>query len=517
MTLSPSPGCVYIVGAGPGDPGLLTLKGAQLLGVADVVLYDDLVDPRILDLAPPQCERLNVGHRGGSGVGRIQEALNEQLIRYARGGKRVVRLKGGDPYVFGRGSEEAMALSQAAVPFEVVSGVSAAAGVPAYAGIPLTHRNISAAAVLITGHEDPGEPSAAVDWRQLAQLPYTLVIFMGSRQLPKIADLLQEYGRPPDTPAAAIEYGTWPRQRTVASTLSKLAGEVKEAGLHSPTLVVVGEVVSLREQLNWFERRPLFGRRILITRSSEQSGPLRMLLEAEGGEVHSLPLLCISPPKESDGMDRALARLGEFDWVLFTSPNSVDFFFTALQQLDQDARALGGVKVAAVGLTTAARLRERGIGPDLLPQQHTQDGLAAAFEALPAEGREFLIPASSIGRTLLDQELERRGATVTRVVAYENCSPAADEVELPTAVVQGRIDVFVFASPSSVRNFAELLGPDRTAELLAPPATIACIGPTTAAAVRDLGLAVDVEPDESSIPALVQAICTHSQMTRPLP
>ena len=511
LPLSPSPGCVYIVGAGPGDPGLLTLKGAQLLSGADVVLYDDLVDRRILDLAPPECELLDVGHRGGSGVGRSQETLNEQLIRCAREGKRVVRLKGGDPYVFGRGSEEAMAMCRAEVPFEVVCGVSAAAGVPAYAGIPLTHRNLSAAAVLITGHEDPSEPSAAVDWKQLARLPFTLVIFMGSRQLPKIVDLLLLYGRSAETPAAAIEYGTWPRQRTVASTLSDLVGEVKERGLQSPTLVVVGDVVSLREQLNWFERKPLFGRRILVTRSLEQAGPLRMLLEAEGGEVHALPVLRISPPKDSSGMDRALARLGEFDWVVFTSPNSVDYFFEGLQQLDRDARALGGVSVAAVGLTTAARLRERGVCPDLLPEHHSQEGLARAFESVPAEGREFFIPASSIGRTLLDQELERRGAMVTRVVAYENRIPEADEVELPPALVQGRIDLFVFASPSSVRNFAQLLGPDRAVELLASPASIACIGPTTAAAVRDLGLEVDVEPEESSIPALVQAISSHSQ------
>ena len=510
MNLPPaSPGHVYIIGAGPGDPGLLTLKGSQYIGDADIVLYDDLLDPRLLDLAPPECQLVHVGHRGGSG-GRRQEELNEQLIRHAREGKRVVRLKGGDPYVFGRGSEEAVALRQAGIPFEVVCGVSAASGVPAYAGIPLTHRNISSAAVLVTGHQDPGEPSPAVDWEQLARISATLVIFMGARRLPQIVDLLLRHGRDGDTPAAAIEWGTWPHQRTVAATLGRLVEEARDRELESPTLIVVGEVVSLRQQLNWFEDKPLFGRRILITRSREQAGPLRILLEGQGAEVSSLPLLCIGPPRDWSAVDRAVERLDAFDWVVFTSPNSVDFFFQRLEHADRDARALGGVSVAAVGLSTVARLRDRGIRPDLLPEQHSQEGLATAFEAVPVEGEEFLIPASSIGRTLLDEALERRSGVVTRVVAYENRPPEADEVELPRTLLQGQIDLFVFDSPSSVRNFTALLGRDRAMAQLTR-GHIACIGPTTAGVVGELGLEVHVQPEESSIPALVQSICAHYQ------
>ena len=508
MNFAPAaPGTVYIVGGGPGDPGLLTLKGAHLVSEADVILFDDLLDRRLLGLAREDCERVYVGHRGGGGA-RKQEEVNGLLVRFAREGRRVVRLKGGDPYIFGRGGEEAVALAGAGVPFEVVSGVTAASGVPAYAGIPLTHRNVSAAAVLVTGHEDPARGAPGVDWEMLARLDSTLVVFMGSRKLGEIAATLTRHGRAPDTPAAAIEWGTWPHQRTVVSTLEGVAGAARDASLQSPTLVLVGEVVSLREQLNWFEGKPLFGRRILVTRSREQAGRLQLMLEAEGAEVSALPLLEIGPPADWSDLDDALGRLQEFAWILFTSPNSVSYFFDRLAALGKDARALGPCSIAAVGMSTAQYLRGRGLEPDLVPEEQSQKGLAAAFEEIAVSGASFLVPASSIGRTGLDAALARRGAQVHRVVAYENRPPDPGTVELPAALTENRLDMIVFASPSSVRNFLTVCGPEKGIAHLAA-AALACIGPTTAQAVRDLGLEAALQPPESSIPALVRSICAH--------
>ncbi len=500
-------GRVYIVGAGPGDPGLLTLKGARLLEEADVVFYDDLIDRRLLEHTRPECERVHAGHRGGGGS-RRQEALNQRLVAEARAGRRVVRLKGGDPYIFGRGGEEALALAEAGVPFEVVSGVSAASGAPAYAGIPLTHRNLAATAVLVTGHEDPSKPESGVDWPRLARVPGTLVVFMGSRKVGAICEVLIAGGRPPETPAAAIQWGTWPRQQTVTGTLASLAGEVDGAGLASPTLIVVGEVVSLRGQLSWFETRPLFGRRILITRSREQAGPLRLMLESEGAEVHLLPLLEIGPPDDWTALDGALSRLGDFAWVVFTSPNSVEFLHDRLRRLGRDTRAYGRARVAAVGLATGQRLRARGLEPDLVPEVHSAAGLAAAFKAVDLTGAEILLPASSIGRTELDESLAGRGALVFRVTAYENRPPDPASVQLPEALTGGSLDCVVFASPSSVRNFLAVAGPEAGLEHLRR-LDIAAIGPTTARAVADLGLNVAVQPGQSSVPALVRALCEH--------
>ena len=509
---SAAAGHVYIVGAGPGDPGLLTRKGVGYLREADVVLYDDLLDSRLLDMVSEACERVYVGHRGGSQA-RSQDEVSELLIAYAREGRRVVRLKGGDPYVFGRGGEEAIALKQAGIPFEVISGVSAASGVPAYTGIPLTHRNLAASAVLVTGHEDPDKPSPSVDWGKLAQLESTtLVIFMGNRNLPEITAALEEGGRPADTPVAVIEWGTWPHQHTVVSTLRDVVEQVRVKALKSPTLAVVGEVVSLREQLNWFEGKPLFGRRVLITRSREQAAPLQLMLEAEGADVSALPLLDIQPPRDWSELDNALGRLCEFDWVVFTSPNSVDFLFRRLHEHGRDSRAFGDVSVSAVGLSTADHLLQRGLRPDLVPEKQSQEGLAAAFKTVPVDGTQFLIPASSIGRTILDEKLAARGARVSRVVAYENRPPDPASADLPQALVEGAIDLFVFASPSSVHNFCDLMGRQQAIGRLAH-AHIASIGPTTTRAVEELGLTVEVQPQESSIPNLVAAICQffHSE------
>ena len=502
------PGNVYFVGAGPGDPGLLTLRGAQYVGEADVVLYDELLDRRLLDLASPTAEKIAVGHRGGDGR-RSLEQIFELLITHARAGKRVVRLKGGDPYVFGRGGEEALAVRDAGIPFEVVSGVSAASGVLAYAGIPLTHRNLAAMAVLVTGHEDPTKDSPSVNWRDLAVLDATLVIFMGNRRLVDIAEALIAGGRDAGTPTAVIEWGTWPNQRTVVGSLQTIAREVTARGVQSPALIVVGEVVSLREQLSWFEAKPLFGRRVLITRSREQSGSLQMLLESEGAAVTGLPVLDIQPPDDWSSIDQTIDNLARFDWIVFTSPNSVEYFFHRLQHSGLDSRALGGVAVASVGQATAEALRSRGVAPDLIPEKQSQEGLSLAFEQISVDGAAVLIPASSIGRTLLDVALRERGAQVTRVVAYENRPPEPSQVDLPDALKLGEIDLFVFASPSSVHNFYTVVGGTAKAEALLAEKGIASIGPTTSQALVDMGLHPTIEPSHSTVPALVAAICAY--------
>jgi len=499
------PGRVYLIGAGPGDPGLLTLKGAHYLGQADIVLYDGLLDERLLDLAPAHCEKIHVGKRGG-GPGTAQEEIHRLLVHHAHQQQRVIRLKGGDPYVFGRGGEEALILAQAGIAYEIVSGVSAASGVPTYAGIPLTHRGLSATAVLVTGSEDPNKATPPVDWEKLAQLKTTLVIFMAGRKLAQITADLQAHGLAKDTPAAAIEWGTWPRQRSIDAPLENLAAAVENAALKPPVLTVIGAVVSLRNQLNWFEDKPLFGRKVLVTRSREQAGDLRLQLEAEGATVFSLPLLEIQAPEDGSPLDAALDRLSSFAWIVFASPNGVDFFFRRLHQRNLDSRALGSNRIAVVGQATAEHLRAHGLRPDLVPTQQTQEGLVEAFVKLTVDGQTILLPGSSIGRPLLAKVLEKRGAQVHRVTTYTNQPPA--QFEPPPALLAGEIDLVVFASPSSFENFVSELGHDRSLALLAA-SHIACIGPTTARAVRNAGLEVHIQPEQSSISALITAICAH--------
>ena len=497
------PGIVYIVGAGPGDPGLLTLKGLRYLQEADAILYDDLLDRRLLDLVPPGCEHVDVGKRGGR-HSAPQDQINAELVDRARRGEVVVRLKGGDPFVFGRGGEEALHLRRAGVPFEVVSGVSAASGVPAYAGIPLTHRGIASAALLLTGNEDPTKPDSAIDWAQLAAFDGTIVIFMAARKVMETCRALAAHGKAATTPAAVVEWGTWPDQRTVAADLAQLPDQASAAEIRSPALIVIGDVVALRRELNWFENKPLFGRRLLITRSRDGAGPLQRRLENEGADVSVLPLLDIGPPDDWHEIDSAQNDLDRFAWVVFTSPNAVTFFCDRLFARGRDARAFGATRIAAVGLATTAALRERGLMPDLAPETQSQEGLEQAFAAVAVADCDILFPASSIGRTQLVKTLQKRGARVRHLTAYQNRLPA--EVDIPTAVADNALDLVVFASPSSLHNFHQLFGHKRSAEIFART-HIACIGPTTAAAAHNLGFEVQIQPAESSIPALVDAIC----------
>ena len=385
---------------------------------------------------------------------------------------------------------------------------------PAYAGIPLTHRGKAAAAVLVTAQEDPTHNTPNIDWEKLAQMDCTLVIFMGSRKLAWISATLKDHGRAPDTPVALIEWGTWPRQRTVVTTLEHTADIAAQEDIQSPTLIVVGKVVQLRQHLDWFEKKPLFGRQVLITRSREQAGDLQLLLEAQGAQVVPLPLLQLKAPEDSTELDRSIGELADFNWVVFTSPNSVDFFFARLRHLGGDTRAFGGVAVAAVGLATAAGLRSRGLYPDLIPPEQSQEGLVKAFADLPVENSKVLIPTSSIGRALLAEHLEKRGARVRRVTAYQNLPPTPEEIKLPAPLTENRLDLVIFASPSSVNHFSAVMGPERTQKILGNT-IVACIGPTTAQAIQALGLQTHIQPQDSTIPALIQAICTYYREQQP--
>lgn len=491
-------GIVYLVGAGPGDPGLLTRRAAELLARADVVVHDALVGPEVLGLAS-RAERVYVGKRGGT-HSLPQEEINRLLVELAGRHEVVVRLKGGDPFVFGRGGEEALTLREAGVPFEVVPGVTAGIAAPAYAGIPVTHRHLASTVTFATGHEDPSKGDTDVDWDTLARGAGTVVFYMGVSRMAHNFRRLIEAGRPADTPAAAIEWGTYPRQRTVVGTLATLPALAREARLGAPALVVVGPVVRLREELAWFDRRPLAGRRVVVTRARAQASELARRLEAMGAEVIEFPAIRVAPPEDPAPLRAAAAAAGTFDWIVLTSANGVDAFFGALADAGRDARALARAKVCAVGPATAEALRARGILPDLVPPTFLGEAAARALvDAGEAAGRRILLPRADIARRELPDALAAAGAEVVDVPAYRTVADGEGADALRARLDAGEVDWITFTAASTVRHFVERVGAPAGARL-------ASIGPQTSAAAREHGLAVDVEADPHTIPALVDAV-----------
>lgn len=492
-------GTVYLVGAGPGDPGLLTLRAAELMERADVLVYDALVSPAIMERAP-RAERVYVGKRGGEHH-RTQEQINQILVDLARKHRTVVRLKGGDPFVFGRGGEEALVLAEAGIAFEVVPGVTAGIAAPAYAGIPVTQRGMAASVAFVTGHEDPTKPDTDVDWAHLARGVGTVVFYMGVGKMADNFRRLVEHGRAADTPAAAIQWGTYGRQRTVTGTLETLPAIAKEAGIGAPSLIVVGEVVSLRETLAWWDRRPLSGRRIVVTRARAQASDFAQALEALGAEVVQFPTIRIAPPEDEAPLLRAAATAGTFDWIVFTSVNGVERFWYALAQQRCDARALGGVRVCAIGPATAAELERRGVVPDVVPGEFVAE---AAVQALASadelQGRRILLPRADIARAALPEQLRGLGAEVVEVDAYTTVQDGTDAERVRGLLARGEVDVVTFTASSTVRNFVDLVGAQ------VGGAKVASIGPITSGTARELGLPVDVEAAEYTIPGLVRAI-----------
>jgi len=497
-------GKVWLVGAGPGDPGLLTLAGAACLARAEVVLYDRLVHPRLLDLAPAGAERIYVGKQAG-GHTLTQDEINALLVARACEGKRVVRLKGGDPYVFGRGGEEAVALAAAGVPFEVVPGVTSAVAAPAYAGIPVTHRGLASSVAVVTGHEDAAKEESSIDWARLATGVDTLVLLMGVANLPDIAEQLVRHGRPPETPAAVIEWGTLPRQRTVSGTLGDIARRAAEAGLRPPAVTVIGEVARLRETLRWFDNRPLFGKRVLVTRTRRQASALSQALAEAGAEPIELPTIEIESRADPGAVQAALdaLRAGAYAWTVFTSANGVELFFGHLRERGLDARAFGSTMVAAIGPGTAEALAGEGITANVVPENFVTEGLLRALAEHEMADRRVLVPRAEGARRELIEGLEALGARVDELTLYRSAVPREPDAEGLRRLRAGEVDIVTFASSSAVRNLAEMLGSDL--ETLRGP-LIACIGPVTARAAEELGLSVGLVADEHTIPGLVAAL-----------
>ncbi|MBI4515423.1 MAG: uroporphyrinogen-III C-methyltransferase [Deltaproteobacteria bacterium] len=503
-------GIVYLVGAGPGDPGLLTLKGRRCLECADVVFYDYLANPCLLDYAPAAAERILVG-KHGDGFKFEQNELNRMLIEHARAGRTVVRLKGGDPFLFGRGGEEAEALAGAAVAFEVVPGISAALAVPAYSGIPLTHRDFASAVTILTGYEYPDKSEPAVHWDVVARRGGTLVFLMTTRQLAANMEKLAAAGMDPATPVAVIRWGTRAEHETIAGTVGTIAALVAERGLQPPALAVVGDVVRLHQRLNWYERKPLFGRRIVVTRPRAQATSFIETLSAAGAEVIPCPTIEIVAPASSQPLDAAIAGVQAFDWLVFTSVNGVEKFFERLRQLERDVRVLHRARLAAVGPQTAQALAERGLRVDVMPEEFRAEGVAEAMQAAGVSGQRVLLPRAAGAREILPVMLRAAGAVVEEVASYDTVRPNLDVTELRRQLTGGAVDLVTFTSSSTVRNFLELLGGDAVA--LLARAAIGCIGPITADTARELGLHVSIQPSAYTIAAFTRAIIAHFAAT----
>lgn len=501
-----SPGIVYLVGAGPGRPSLITVEGVRKLRRADVIVYDYLANPRLLDHAPEDAVRVLVGKHGG-GETVEQKAINHLLVEHARTGKVVVRLKGGDPFVFGRGAEEVRALQEARIAFEIVPGVSSALAVPAYAGIPLTDRDHASSFTVLTGYEYPGKSELAVRWDAIPRTGGTLVLLMTTRQLRNNMAKLISNGLAADTPVAVIRWGSVSEQEVLTGTAATIAEIADAAKLRPPALAVVGKVVNLRKTMAWFERKPLFGRNIAVTRPRAQAADLIEKLEDLGADVLAVPTIEIVDPDSWDPVDHAIDRVEEFDWVVFTSVNGVERFMDRLLGRGKDGRSLYGAKLAAVGPATGAALRARGLSVDVIPGEFRAEGVAAAMSAQDLRGTNVLLPRASAAREVLPKMLQDAGAIVHEVHVYNTVAARRGHPLLEELIDAGRLDMVTFTSSSTVRNFFEMLGGRARAHL--HDTALACIGPITADTVRDFGHQVAVSADPYTIEGLSAAIVDY--------
>ena len=496
-------GKVWLVGAGPGEPGLITVRGLEVLATADVVLHDALSHPDLLACCRSDAEIIDVGKRAGERY-PAQHDISGELIEHARQGKTVVRLKGGDPFVFARGAEEASDLAEAGVPFEVVPGVSSPVAASAYAGISLTHRDLSNSVTFITGSDRRGKEWSSDAWKRLATATATICVLMGMRRLAEITRAIIDGGRPEATPAAVIQWGARPEQRVVTATLGTIADEAKKAGLKNPAVVIIGEVAELRDRLRWYDNRPLFGRRILVPRAAHQARETARAIAARAASPVLFPVIEMHDPPDPEPLRRAAADLGAYDWVLFTSANGVERFFAELRRAGRDARALGGARVGAIGPKTAAALSSHGVTADVTAKEFVGESLA---EEVVSRGgaRRVLVPRALVAREDLPRILREAGAEVDVVPAYETRPVPPDRAaELARALGAGEVDVVLFTSGSTVSSVVDLLG-DRAAELL-QPVTVASIGPITSAALEARGLRADVTAAEYTIEGLLDAL-----------
>ena len=497
-------GIVYLVGAGPGDPGLMTRRSLELVARADAILYDRLIPPGALEGARPEAELRYVGKEPGAAA-VTQEKTNQLLVELARAGKRVVRLKGGDPFVFGRGGEEAEALAAADVPFEVVPGVTAGVAAPAYAGIPVTHRDAASAVAFVTGHEDPDKPEAALDWDALARFPGTLVLYMGIRNLALIAERLTAAGRDPDEPVAVVERGTHPGQRTIVGTLDGIAARVEADGVRPPAITLVGPVAGLRDTIAWLERRPLHGEVVAVTRARAQASVLAARLRELGADVVETPAIRIDPRPLDGELLAAAQRISHYALVCLTSPNGVRLLFNALAETGHDARALAGATVAAIGPGTAAALERRGVRADVLPEQFVAEALVEALEPVEVEGRRVLVARAAEARSVLPDALRRRGAEVDDVAFYETVAEPLGDAE---RAALARATYVTFTSSSTVRFLLEsgARPPER--------ARVVSIGPVTSATAHEHGLTVHAQAERHDVGGLVEALTADAAQRR---
>lgn len=505
------PATVYLIGAGPGDPGLLTLRGKELLETCDVIVYDYLANDSFLRFAKPEAEKIYAGKMGGSHT-LPQGDINALIVQKAREGKTVARLKGGDPYIFGRGAEEAEELRAAGVPFEVVPGVTSAIAGAAYAGIPLTHRKFASSVCFATGHEDPAKSESAHNWAALATGTSTLVFFMGMKNLPNIVRKLTDNGMSSKTPAALIRWGTTADHQSIAGNLETLPDLAEQHGFGPPALVVIGHVVRLRDALNWFEQRPLLGAGVVVTRAREQASSLARLLERHGARVVEFPVIRIDPPADGAAVREAACSLRAHDWVVFTSPNGVEHFWRELDRLGLDARAFAASEVAAIGKATADALLARGVRADFVPEKFVAEDLLAGLAARGAAGKRILILRAAEARDVLPEGLKKAGADVRVVPVYQTAPVAGEADAIVRRIEEGGITYISFASSSSVTNFLSVL--PAAALQRFPGLKFACIGPVTAKTLGEAGLSCHVMPERHTIPALAEAIGLDAERAR---
>jgi uroporphyrinogen III methyltransferase / synthase len=498
-------GKVYLLGAGPGDPGLLTIRAREILERADIVVYDYLASKSLLAHCRQDAEMVYVGKKGGDHT-VPQGEINAYLVRRCGEGKLIARLKGGDPYVFGRGAEEAEELVDAGLDFEVVPGVTSAVAATAYAGIPVTHRSYASSVSFITGHEDPTKDDSAHNWESLANGTSTLVFFMGVKNLPSITGNLIRAGMDPSRPAALVRWGTTCRQQTLVADVETIAEKAREAGFKPPSLLVVGEVVRLRDRLNWFEKKPLLGKGVVVTRAREQASDLVRALEDLGACCFEFPTIEIQPLEDTKPVLEEIERLAEYGWVVFTSVNGVKQFFAGLKATGRDARALSGCRIAAIGPATAMELEAMGILPDFVPQKYVAESVVEGLLRLGIKGKKVLIPRALVAREVLPEELARAGAEVRVLPVYRTSLARSGTEEILDQLRGGSIHMITFTSSSTVENFFDLISPETVRGFIGKPLRLACIGPVTARTLERHGFKADLMPEEYTIPGLVSLI-----------
>jgi uroporphyrinogen III methyltransferase/synthase len=498
---------VYLVGAGPGDPGLITVKGKECIQTADVIIYDYLASPALLKYARKSAELIYVGKKGGDHT-LSQDQINALIVEKAKTGGTVTRLKGGDPFIFGRGGEEAEVLFKAGVSFEIVPGVTSAIAAPAYAGIPLTHRKLTSTLAFVTGHEDPKKEETSINWAALATGIGTLVFLMGVKNLPKITRQLMDHGKSPGTPVALVRWGTTPSQVTVSGTLETIVEKVRSTGLKAPALIVVGDVVNLRPTLKWFEKRPLLGKRIIVTRARQQASDLVGQLSDLGAECLEYPTIRIIAPKDPEPLQQALKNLPTYDWIVFTSVNGVIHFFEHLFAAGKDVRALSKMQTAAIGPATAEQLRKFGLYSDIVPEAYRAESVVEAFKEMNLKGKKVLLPRAREARPILPVELTKMGAQVDEIPAYETLKATENAGDLTKQLEEKRVDLITFTSSSTVKNFKALLPPDSFKKLMRG-VVIASIGPITTDTAKQLDFDVHISAEPFTIPGLVEAILQY--------